>query len=53
MIPKVKTWRARTVDGSVYYVRAPTRVLALLNLRHAARVYDPIKSLAPIRSKPA
>jgi hypothetical protein len=49
-IPKVSEWLVR-VGGAWpnrYVVKAPTRILARLNLR-AAGIYAPIVTLGPVR----
>lgn len=48
MIPKVKAWRIRT-DNSLYSVLAPTRKLAVLNLRSVG-VYDAIQTVGVRRN---
>lgn len=50
MIPKVREWRIRTGLGR-YNVLAPTRQLALLNLRHYTGDYQAVISCGPIRKQ--
>jgi len=33
MIPAVKVWRVKVDNGTIYRVYAPTRLLAIMNLR--------------------
>jgi len=47
-IPAVKAWRVRT-NNSVYSVLAPTRKLAVMNLR-AEGIYDAIRSVGVRRN---
>lgn len=49
-IPAVKTWRLVLEDGRVYHVLAPTRMLAILNLRSTCSGWGSIKSIGVLRS---
>ena len=50
-IPKVREWRITMHrGGAVYSVLAPTRRLAVMNLRFEGN-YEPIKSVGAIRKQ--
>jgi hypothetical protein len=50
-IPRVREYLIKTTNGQTFRVLAPTRQLALLNLRHDSGVWfwGPIKSVAAAR----
>lgn len=50
MIPRVKNWNVRMVDGTIIPVRAPNKCLAILNLRHMG-LWGSIAAIAVERKK--
>lgn len=55
MIPRVRPWEVKLVDGRIYHVLAPTKLLAKLVLRDPAQsgTWGAIKSIAPLRRNAA
>lgn len=53
-IPSVKAWKVTLEDGRIYYVNAPTKLLAKLVLRDPAQpgTWGAIKSIGFSRSAP-
>ena len=51
MVPSVKRWKITLVDGRVCHVMAPTRRLAILNLRHEGE-WSIIKTVGVCRKRP-
>jgi len=50
MIPKTREWKITMEDGRVFRVLAPTRQLAILNLRaEGFNTWGPIKSVGVAR----
>ena len=52
-IPSVKQWRVTFVDGTRLEIGAPTRRLALLNVRIGLRDWRDIATIGVLRRKPA
>ncbi len=53
MIPKVRQWTVRTVDGARHSVLAPTRFLAMLVFHDEHPRAGVIRSITPTRLAPA
>ena len=49
MIPKVREWKITLEDGRIFRVLAPTRRLAILNLRADPRNWGSIVSVGAYR----